>query len=49
MAKRANQDIKNKKSRSRKTGKRLKAKYAMLAAKGTRRGSVRFKRSGGRK
>jgi len=46
MAKRANQDIKNKKSRSRKTGKRLKAKHAMLAAKGVRRGSVRFKHSG---
>jgi hypothetical protein len=46
MAKRANQDIKNKKSRSRKTGKRLKAKHAMLAAKGVRRGSVRYSHSG---
>jgi hypothetical protein len=46
MAKRANQDIKNKKSRSRKTAKRLKAKYAMLAKKGVRRGSVRFSHSG---
>lgn len=43
MAKRASQDIKNKKSRSKKTGKRLAAKRAMLAAKGTRRGSVKFK------
>ncbi len=48
MAKRTSQDIKNKKSRSRKTAKRLKAKHVMLAAKGTRRGSVRFKRSTGR-
>jgi hypothetical protein len=46
MAKRANQDIKNKQSRSRKTGKRLAAKRAMLAKKGVRRGSVRFGRSG---
>jgi hypothetical protein len=43
MAKRANQDIKNKKSRSRKTAKRLAAKHTMLAAKGVRRGSVKFK------
>jgi len=33
MAKRASQDIKNKKSRSRKTKKRLEAKRAMLAAR----------------
>ncbi len=44
MAKRANQDIKNKKSRSRKTGKRLAAKHKMLAAKKVRRGSVKFKK-----
>lgn len=34
MAKRASQDIKGKKSRSRKTAKRLEAKRVMLAAKG---------------
>ncbi len=33
MAKRASQDIKNKKSRSKKTKKRLAAKHAMLAAR----------------
>ena len=33
MAKRASQDIKNKKSRSRKTKKRLAAKREMLAAR----------------
>jgi hypothetical protein len=44
MAKRASQDIKNKKSRSRKTAKRLVAKRAMLAAKGVRRGSVKFRK-----
>jgi hypothetical protein len=43
MAKRPNQDIKNKTSRSRKTTKRLAAKRTMLAAKGARRGSVKFK------
>jgi hypothetical protein len=45
MAKRDSQDIKNKKSRSRKTGKRLATKKAMLAARGIRRGSVQFGRS----
>jgi len=34
MAKRANQDIKPKKSRSKKTKKRLEAKKKMLEAKG---------------
>ena len=34
MAKRASQDIKGKKSRSKKTKKRLAAKVIMLAAKG---------------
>ncbi len=38
MAKRAAQDIKNKTSRSRKTKKRLVAKYAKLAAKKTKKG-----------
>jgi len=33
MAKRASQDIKNRKSRSRKTKKRLVAKFAMIAEK----------------
>jgi hypothetical protein len=33
MAKRPDQDIRNKKSRSRKTAKRLAAKRAMLAAR----------------
>jgi hypothetical protein len=37
MAKRPSQDIKNKKSRSSKTKKRLDAKRAMLAAKSARR------------
>ena len=37
MAKRASQDIKNKKSRSRKTKKRLEAKRAMLAARAPKR------------
>ena len=37
MAKRASQDIKNKKSRSRKTTKRLAAKKVMLADKSARR------------
>ena len=37
MAKRASQDIKPKKSRSRKTKKRLAAKRAMLAAKALKR------------
>lgn len=46
MAKRASQDIKNKKSRSKKTAKRLEAKRVMLAKKGVRRGSVKFARSG---
>jgi hypothetical protein len=45
MAKRLNQDIKNRKSHSRKTTKRLAAKRAMLAARGIRRNSVKFKRS----
>lgn len=36
MAKRASQDIKRKKSRSRKTKKRLEAKRQMLIAKGYR-------------
>ncbi|MBI4120840.1 MAG: hypothetical protein HY457_01110 [Parcubacteria group bacterium] len=44
MAKRASQDIKNKKSHSPKTKKRLAAKKAMLAARKPRRGSVRFRR-----
>jgi hypothetical protein len=44
MAKRASQDIKNNKSRSRKTKKRLAAKRAMLSAKGVRRGAVKFKK-----
>lgn len=44
MAKRVSQDIKNKKSRSRKTAKRLAAKHAMLAAKGVRRNSVQFRK-----
>jgi hypothetical protein len=44
MAKRKDLDIRNKKSRSKKTGKRLVAKAKMLAAKGVRRGSVRFKK-----
>jgi hypothetical protein len=48
MAKRPNQDIKNKASRSRKTGKRLATKAAMLAKKGVRRNSVRFGRNGNR-
>jgi len=38
MAKRASQDIKNKKSRSRKTKKRLEAKRVMLAARAKKRG-----------
>jgi len=37
MAKRANQDIKNKASRSRKTKKRLAAKAAMKAARALKR------------
>jgi len=37
MAKRASQDIKNKKSRSRKTKKRLEAKRVMLAARAPKR------------
>jgi len=37
MAKRASQDIKNKKSRSRKTKKRLAAKHTMLAARKLKR------------
>jgi len=37
MAKRASQDIKNKKSRSRKTKKRLEAKRVMLAARATKK------------
>ncbi|MDO8575870.1 MAG: hypothetical protein Q7R90_00980 [bacterium] len=37
MAKRASQDIKNKKSRSRKTAKRLATKRAMLAARAPKR------------
>jgi hypothetical protein len=44
MAKRPNQDIKNKKSRSRKTAKRLAAKGTMLASRGTKRNSVRFRK-----
>jgi len=46
MAKRLDQDIKNKTSRSKKTKKRLVAKRAMLAAKGISRSSVRFGRFG---
>jgi len=37
MAKRASQDIKNKKSRSRKTKKRLEAKRLMLAARAAKK------------
>jgi hypothetical protein len=37
MAKRASQDIKNKKSRSRKTKKRLAAKRAMLASRAAKK------------
>jgi len=44
MAKRKDLDIRNKKSRSRKTAKRLAAKHAKLAAQGTRRGSVKFRK-----
>ena len=44
MAKRADLDIRRKKSRSRKTAKRLAAKAKMLAAKGVRRGSVKFRK-----
>ncbi|HTR18510.1 MAG TPA: hypothetical protein VMH91_00830 [Candidatus Paceibacterota bacterium] len=44
MAKRADQDIRNKKSRSRKTAKRLAAKHIRLAAKGIRRNSVKFRK-----
>ncbi|MDR3571640.1 MAG: hypothetical protein P4L81_05625 [Candidatus Pacebacteria bacterium] len=44
MAKRPNQDIKNRESRSRKTGKRLAAKKVMIAKKGVRRGSVKFRK-----
>jgi hypothetical protein len=42
MVKRAYVDIRQKKSRSRKTGKRLAAKHAMLKKKGIRRNSVKF-------
>jgi len=38
MAKRLSQDIKNKKSRSKKTPKRLAAKHARIAAKGAKIG-----------
>jgi hypothetical protein len=44
MAKRADLDIRNKKSRSRKTAKRMAAKSVMLAKKGVRRGSVKFRK-----
>ncbi len=44
MAKRPNVDIRRKKSRSRKTAKRLASKAAMLAAKGVRRNSVTYKK-----
>lgn len=37
MAKRASQDIKNKKSRSRKTKKRLETKRVMLAARAAKK------------
>ncbi|MDP3646302.1 MAG: hypothetical protein Q8R25_04405 [bacterium] len=45
MVKRAYVDIKRKKSRSRKTAKRLAVKHAMLAKKGIRRNSVKFSRA----
>lgn len=44
MAKRASQDIKGKKSRSKKTAKRLRAKAEMLAKKGVKRNSVKFRK-----
>jgi len=46
MVKRAYVDIRQKKSRSRKTAKRLAKKHEMLAKKGIRRNSVKFGRSG---
>lgn len=45
MAKRADVDIRRRRTRSHKTAKRLAAKRAMLAARGIRRNSVRFKRA----
>ena len=44
MAKRPNLDIRRNKTRSSKTKKRLAAKQVMLAAKGVRRGSVKFRK-----
>ncbi len=45
MVKRAYVDIRQKKSRSRKTAKRLKVKHEMLAKKGMRIGSVAYSRA----
>jgi hypothetical protein len=44
MAKRAAQDIKNKTSRSKKTKKRLAAKYVRLAAKAAKKGPKKGKK-----
>jgi hypothetical protein len=44
MAKRLDQDIKNRTSRSKKTAKRLKARAVTMAKKGVRRGSVKFRK-----
>lgn len=44
MAKRVSQDIKNKKSRSKKTKKRLAAKHAMLKGRKLTPSSVKFKK-----